>query len=137
MLQRTINTSISLKGVGLHSGVESKLTLRPAPVNTGIVFIRTDVEPEKTIKGLYYNIQNTMLTTALIKDNIEIKTIEHLYSALAGLAIDNLIIEIEGPEIPIMDGSSRPFIFAIQSAGIQGQSEKKKNGSRQKRNLCY
>lgn len=126
MLQRTINTSISLKGVGLHSGVESKLTLKPAPVNSGIQFIRTDVEPEKTIEGLYYNVQNTMLTTALIKDNIEIKTIEHLYSALAGLAIDNLIIEIEGPEIPIMDGSSRPFIFAIQAAGIRNQDQKRR-----------
>lgn len=126
MLQRTINTSISLKGVGLHSGVESKLTLKPAPINSGIQFIRTDVEPEKTIEGLYYNVQNTMLTTALIKDNVEIKTIEHLYSALAGLAIDNLIIEIEGPEIPIMDGSSRPFIFAIQAAGIRNQDAKRR-----------
>jgi UDP-3-O-[3-hydroxymyristoyl] N-acetylglucosamine deacetylase len=126
MLQKTINTTIRLKGIGLHSGVVSTLTLKPAPVNSGILFIRTDVEPEKTIEGLYYNVQNTMLTTALIKDNIEVKTIEHLYSALAGLSIDNLIIEIEGPEIPIMDGSSRPFIFAIQSAGIQLQTEKRK-----------
>lgn len=126
MHQRTIRTVVSLKGVGLHSGVQSKLTLRPAPANTGFVFVRKDVNPEKVIDGLYFNVQNTMLTTALVENGIEIKTIEHLYSALAGLAIDNLILEIDGPEIPIMDGSSRPFIFALESAGIQTLPEKRK-----------
>lgn len=125
MYQKSIKTPITLTGVGLHSGVKSKLTLKPAPENTGIMFTRKDVNPEKTIKGVYYNVHNTTLTTALIKDGIEIKTIEHLYSALAGLAIDNLHIEIEGPEIPIMDGSSKPFIFAIQSAGIEIQTAKR------------
>ncbi len=126
MRQRTINNSITLIGKGLHSGVNARLTLKPANENTGIIFIRKDVNPEKMIKGVYYNVQNTMLTTALIEDNVEIKTIEHLYSALAGLAIDNLIIEIEGPEIPIMDGSSTPFIFAIKSAGLKIQDSKRK-----------
>lgn len=126
MHQRTIRTVVSLKGVGLHSGVQSKLTLRPAPANTGFIFVRKDVNPEKVIEGLYFNVQNTMLTTALVENGIEIKTIEHLYSALAGLAIDNLILEIDGPEIPIMDGSSRPFIFALESAGIQTLPEKRK-----------
>ncbi len=117
---------IKLVGVGLHSGIKSILTLNPAKENTGIIFTRKDVNPEKTIAGIYYNVHNTMLTTALIKDGIEIKTIEHLYSALAGLEIDNLHIEIEGPEIPIMDGSSKPFLFAIQSAGIDISKEKRK-----------
>jgi len=126
MKQKTIHNSITLTGKGLHSGVNARLTLKPANENTGIVFIRKDVNPEKMIKGVYYNVQNTMLTTALIEDGVEIKTIEHLYSALAGLAVDNLIIEIEGPEIPIMDGSSTPFIFAIKSAGLKLQEAKRK-----------
>lgn len=126
MKQKTIHNSITLTGKGLHSGVNARLTLKPANENTGIVFIRKDVNPEKMIKGIYYNVQNTMLTTALIEDGVEIKTIEHLYSALAGLAVDNLIIEIEGTEIPIMDGSSTPFIFAIKSAGLKLQDAKRK-----------
>lgn len=126
MQQRSIKSKITLTGVGLHSGIKSRLTLKPAPINTGIVFTRTDVNPEKTIEGLYLHVHNTMLTTALVKDDIEIKTIEHLYSALAGLAIDNLYIEIDGPEIPIMDGSSKPFVFAIQAAGIAYQDAKRK-----------
>lgn len=126
MKQRTIHNSITLTGKGLHSGFNARLTLKPANENTGIVFIRKDVNPEKMIKGVYYNVQNTMLTTALIEDGVEIKTIEHLYSALAGLAVDNLIIEIEGPEIPIMDGSSTPFIFAIKSAGLKLQDANRK-----------
>lgn len=126
MKQKTIHNSITLTGKGLHSGVNARLTLKPANENTGIVFIRKDVNPEKMIKGVYYNVQNTMLTTALIEDGVEIKTIEHLYSALAGLAVDNLIIEIEGPEIPIMDGSSTPFIFAIKSAGLKLQDANRK-----------
>jgi len=126
MYQRTIGNTISLKGIGLHSGMYSRLTLKPAPPNFGIVFIRKDVNPAKRIDGLYYNVQNTILTTALVKDGIEIKTIEHLFSALAGLSIDNLLIEIEGPEIPIMDGSSKPFVFAIQSAGIVVQESSRK-----------
>ena len=84
MKQKTIHNSITLTGKGLHSGVNARLTLKPANENTGIVFIRKDVNPEKMIKGIYYNVQNTMLTTALIEDGVEIKTIEHLYSALAG-----------------------------------------------------
>lgn len=126
MKQKTIHNSITLTGKGLHSGVNARLTLKPANENTGIVFIRKDVNPEKMIKGVYYNVQNTMLTTALIEDGVEIKTIEHLYSALAGLAVDNLIIEIEVPEIPIMDGSSTPFIFAIKSAGLKLQDANRK-----------
>lgn len=121
MKQKTIRNSITIKGKGLHSGLTSIVKFKPAEENTGIVFIRNDVNPEKYIKGIYSNVENTVLTTAIVKDGIEVKTIEHLYSALAGLEIDNLIIEINGPEIPIMDGSSNPFIFALKSAGIKSQ----------------
>lgn len=126
MKQKTINVPISLVGKGLHSGVVSKIKLRPADENTGIMFIRKDINPEQHIKGMYYYVENTNLTTSIVKDGIEIKTIEHLYSALAGLSIDNIIIEIDGPEIPIMDGSSTPFLFAIKAAGIKIQDEDRK-----------
>lgn len=126
MKQKTINVPISLIGKGLHSGVVSKIKLRPADENTGIMFIRKDINPEQHIKGMYYYVENTNLTTSIVKDGIEIKTIEHLYSALAGLSIDNIIIEIDGPEIPIMDGSSTPFLFAIKAAGIKIQDEDRK-----------
>lgn len=126
MKQKTINVPISIIGKGLHSGVISKIKLIPAEENTGIMFIRKDINPEKHIKGIYYSVENTNLTTSIVKDGIEIKTIEHLYSALAGLSIDNIIIEIDGPEIPIMDGSSTPFLFAIKSAGIKVQNEDRK-----------
>lgn len=126
MKQKTIQNSITLIGKGLHSGVETKLTLKPSEENTGIIFVRKDVNPEKMIKGIYYHVENTVLTTAIIKDGVEIKTIEHLYSALAGLAIDNILIEIEGSEIPIMDGSANPFIFALKAAGLKVQESKRK-----------
>lgn len=126
MMQKTINVPISIIGKGLHSGITSKVTFKPAVANTGIIFIRNDINPKKNIKGIYSSVENTNLTTAIIKDNIEVKTIEHLYSALFGLAIDNLIIEINGPEIPIMDGSSTPFLFALEAAGIRVQDENRK-----------
>lgn len=126
MMQKTINVPMSIIGKGLHSGITSKVTFKPAVANTGIIFIRNDINPKKNIKGIYSSVENTNLTTAIIKDNIEVKTIEHLYSALFGLAIDNLIIEINGPEIPIMDGSSTPFLFALEAAGIRVQDENRK-----------
>lgn len=126
MKQKTINVPILVKGKGLHSGVLSSLKFMPAEANTGIVFIRNDINPEKRIKGIYSSVENTNLTTSIVKDGIEIKTIEHLYSALSGLSIDNLIIEVTGPEIPIMDGSSTPFLFALKSAGQRILSEDRK-----------
>ena len=126
MQQRTIFNSITLKGIGLHSGIKTKVTLRPAEPNTGINFVRTDISPNKFIAGIFSNVEHTMLATQLAKDGIEIKTIEHLYSALAGLNIDNILIEIDGPEVPIMDGSSAPFIFALKAAGIKEQNAYRK-----------
>lgn len=124
--QRTPKKMIQATGVGLHSGEKVILTLRPAPVNTGIIFRRTDVEPVVEIPALYRFVSDTMLCTTLQKESVRIATVEHLLSALAGLGIDNAYIDINANEIPIMDGSAAPFVFLIQSAGIQEQPAPKK-----------
>ena len=109
----------------LHTGKKISLTLKPAPSNSGIVFKRTDIE-SASIKASLENVFDTRLSTSLSNNEIKISTVEHLLSALAGIGIDNAIVELDGPEVPIMDGSARPFVFMIQSAGIQEQSEAKK-----------
>jgi UDP-3-O-[3-hydroxymyristoyl] N-acetylglucosamine deacetylase len=123
--QRTLSSKIRASGVGLHTGKKISLTLKPAPSNSGIVFKRTDIE-SAPIKASLENVFDTRLSTSLSNNEIKISTVEHLLSALAGIGIDNAIIELDGPEVPIMDGSARPFVFMIQSAGIQEQSEAKK-----------
>ena len=123
--QRTLSSKIRASGVGLHTGKKISLTLNPAPSNSGIVFKRTDVE-SAPIKASLENVFDTRLSTSLSNDEIKISTVEHLLSALAGIGIDNAIVELDGPEVPIMDGSARPFVFMIQSAGIQEQSEAKR-----------
>lgn len=124
--QRTPNKLIQATGVGLHSGEKVLLTLHPAPVNTGIVFRRTDLDPVVEVKATYENVCDTMLCTSLQHNGVKVATVEHLMSALAGLGIDNAYIDVNAPEIPIMDGSAAPFVFLIQSAGIREQSAKKK-----------
>jgi UDP-3-O-[3-hydroxymyristoyl] N-acetylglucosamine deacetylase len=124
--QRTPKKMIEATGVGLHSGDKVIMTLRPAPVNTGIVFRRTDISSVPEIPALYQHVSDTMLCTSLQKDGIKIATVEHLLSALAGLGIDNAYVDINANEIPIMDGSAAPFVFLIQSAGIQEQPAPKK-----------
>lgn len=124
--QRTPKKMIQATGVGLHSGDKVIVTLRPAPVNTGIVFRRVDLSPEVEIPALYNHVSDTLLCTTLQKNGIRIATVEHLLSALAGLGIDNAYIDINANEIPIMDGSAAPFVFLIQSAGIQEQAAPKK-----------
>jgi UDP-3-O-[3-hydroxymyristoyl] N-acetylglucosamine deacetylase len=124
--QRTPKKMIQATGVGLHSGDKVIVTLRPAPINTGIVFRRVDLSPEVEIPALYDHVSDTLLCTTLQKNNIKIATVEHLLSALAGLGIDNAYIDINANEIPIMDGSAAPFVFLIQSAGIQEQAAPKK-----------
>ena len=124
--QRTINNSIKAVGVGLHSGNEMTMELLPAPVNSGITFIRNDLDPEIEIPALYDYLGDTTLSTNLFKDGYKIGTIEHLLSAIAGLGIDNCIIKVDGPEVPIMDGSASPYVFLIQSAGLVEQDELKK-----------
>ena len=124
--QRTPKKMIQATGVGLHSGDKVIMTLRPAPVNTGIVFRRIDIDAVPEIPALFQHVSDTMLCTSLQKDGVKVATVEHLLSALAGLGIDNAYIDINANEIPIMDGSAAPFVFLIQSAGIQEQAAPKK-----------
>ncbi|HCS63948.1 MAG TPA: UDP-3-O-[3-hydroxymyristoyl] N-acetylglucosamine deacetylase [Cellvibrio sp.] len=124
--QRTLKNAIRTTGVGLHTGDQIHLTLLPAPVDTGIVFRRVDLNPPVEIKATAKNVGETTLSTCLIKDDVRVSTVEHLMSALAGLGIDNAIVELNAPEIPIMDGSAGPFVFLIQSAGVQEQNAPKK-----------
>src|SRR3990167_11431745 len=124
--QRTPNKLIQATGVGLHSGEKVLLTLHPAPINTGIVFRRTDLDPVVEIKASYENVCDTMLCTSLQYGESKVATVEHLLSALAGLGIDNAYIDVNAPEVPIMDGSAAPFVFLIQSAGIREQNAAKR-----------
>ncbi|KZX81395.1 UDP-3-O-[3-hydroxymyristoyl] N-acetylglucosamine deacetylase [Oleiphilus sp. HI0009] len=124
--QRTLKNTIRATGVGLHSGKKVYLTLKPAPIDSGIVFIRTDLEPNVEIVARAENVGETMLSTTLVKNGVKVATVEHLLSAMAGLGIDNCRIELSSEEVPIMDGSAGPFVFLIQSAGIQEQDAAKK-----------
>ena len=124
--QRTLKNTIRATGVGLHSGKKVYLTLKPAPIDSGIVFIRTDLEPNVEIAARAENVGETMLSTTLVKNGVKVATVEHLLSAMAGLGIDNCRIELSSEEVPIMDGSAGPFVFLIQSAGIQEQDAAKK-----------
>lgn len=120
--QRTLKNVIRATGVGLHSGDTIYLTLRPAASNTGIIFRRVDLDPVVEIKATAENVGETSLSTTLVQHGHRVSTAEHLLSALAGLGIDNAYIDLNGPEVPIMDGSAGPFVFLIQSAGIEEQS---------------
>lgn len=124
--QRTLNNTIRATGVGLHSGEKVYLTLKPAPVNTGIVFRRTDLDPVVDIPANALNVGETTLSTTLVKEHAKVDTVEHLLSAMAGLGIDNAIVELSAQEVPIMDGSSGPFVFLVQSAGIAEQNAPKR-----------
>lgn len=124
--QRTLKSAIRTSGVGLHTGDQIHLTLLPAPIDSGIVFRRVDLDPPVEIRAAASNVGETTLSTCLIKDDVRVSTVEHLMSAMAGLGIDNAIVELNAPEIPIMDGSAGPFVFLIQSAGVQEQDALKK-----------
>ena len=124
--QRTLQNTIRATGVGLHSGKKVYLTLRPAPANTGIVFVRTDLEPAVEVPARASLVTDTTLCTALTQDNVKVATVEHLMSAFAGLGIDNAYVDLSASEVPIMDGSAGPFVFLIQSAGIAEQDAPKK-----------
>lgn len=124
--QRTLKNLIRATGVGLHSGEKVFLTLRSAPVDTGIVFRRTDLDPVVEIPAHAALVTETVLCTGLSRDGGKVMTVEHLMSALAGLGIDNAYIELSAPEVPIMDGSAGPFVFLLQSAGIVEQNAAKK-----------
>lgn len=124
--QRTLKNTIRATGVGLHSGEKVYLTLKPAPADTGIVFCRTDLDPVVQIPALAGNVGKTTMSTTLIKGDVKVDTVEHLLSAMAGLGIDNAYVELSAPEVPIMDGSAGPFVFLIQSAGLEEQEVPKK-----------
>ena len=124
--QRTLKNSIQANGVGLHTGEKVYLTLHPSAPDTGVVFRRIDLDPVVEIPAKAENVGDTMLSTTLIKEGVRVSTVEHLLSALAGMGIDNLIIDVSAPEIPIMDGSAAPFVFLLQSAGIEEQDAPKK-----------
>ena len=124
--QRTLRNSIKATGVGLHTGDKVLLTLCPAPVDTGIVFRRTDLNPVAEIPARADLVGETTLSTCLIHGEARVSTIEHLLSAMAGLGVDNAYVDVTAPEIPIMDGSAAPFVFLLQSAGIVEQHAAKK-----------
>ncbi len=119
--QRTLKNIIKATGIGLHSGKKVYLTLRPAPENTGVVFSRLDLSPVVEIPAHAERVTNTCLSTGLSANGAEVSTVEHLLSALAGLGVDNVYVDLSAAEVPIMDGSAGPYVFLIQSAGIQEQ----------------
>ncbi len=124
--QRTLRNSIKATGIGLHTGEKVYLTLNPAPANTGIVFRRVDLNPVVVIPARAENVGDTMLSTSLVAQGERVSTVEHLLAAMAGLGIDNAYVDVSAPEVPIMDGSAGPFVFLIQSAGIEEQNAVKK-----------
>ncbi|MFN4340888.1 MAG: UDP-3-O-acyl-N-acetylglucosamine deacetylase [Azonexus sp.] len=124
--QRTLKTVIRASGVGLHGGVKVNLTLRPAAPDTGIVFRRVDLPEPKEIPAKAVLIGDTRMCSCLEVDGVKVGTIEHLMSALCGLGIDNCWVDLDAPEVPILDGSAAPFVFLIQSAGIEEQNAAKK-----------
>jgi UDP-3-O-[3-hydroxymyristoyl] N-acetylglucosamine deacetylase len=124
--QRTLKTPTKTTGVGLHTGARVELVLRPAPADTGIVFIRTDLPVPVTIPAKAEHVGDTRLSSTLKFGGTSISTVEHLMSALAGVGIDNIYIDVAGPEIPIMDGSAGPFVFLLKSAGFVEQAAAKR-----------
>ena len=124
--QRTLKNEIRATGVGLHTGRKVFMTLRPAVDNTGIVFRRVDLDPPVDVRADATLVGETMLGTSLIEGDTRVATVEHLMSAFAGLGVDNAYVELSAPEVPIMDGSAAPFVFLLQSAGIEEQTSQKK-----------
>ena len=124
--QRTLKTKVSATGVGLHNGEKVTLTLLPAAIDTGIVFRRVDLPDTPEIQATPDAVSDTRMCSALERNGARVATVEHLMSALAGLGVDNIIVELDASEVPIMDGSSGPFIFLLQSAGIIEQDAPKK-----------
>ncbi len=124
--QRTLKNVIRATGVGIHSGQKVFMTLRPAAVNTGIIFRRIDLDPAVEIPASATQVGDTSMSTTLQRDGVRVATVEHLMSAFAGLGIDNAYVDLSNAEVPIMDGSAGPFVFLIQSAGIEEQSAAKR-----------
>src|SRR5476649_880937 len=124
--QRTLKSIVRAVGVGVHTGEKVSMALRPAPVDTGIVFCRSDLAGNPAIPATALNVSNTTMATVIEKDGARVSTVEHLMSAFAGLGIDNAFVDVSGEEVPIMDGSAGTFVFLIQSAGIEEQAAAKR-----------
>ncbi|QIK38373.1 UDP-3-O-acyl-N-acetylglucosamine deacetylase [Caldichromatium japonicum] len=124
--QRTLKRVIRTTGIGLHTGEKVDLSLRPAAPDTGVVFRRVDLDNPIDIKATPFNVGDTRLSTTLVQDGIRVATVEHLLAALSGLGIDNVYVDLNGPEVPIMDGSAAPFVFLLQSAGVEEQPRPKR-----------
>lgn len=123
--QHTIKKEVSFAGIGLHSGKAVRLLVKPAAANTGIRFVRTDLADRVVIPALLSRVSNTVLATTIAKDGAEVSTTEHLLAALAGIGIDNALVELDNDEVPIMDGSASPFVHLLLKAGRQRQKEKR------------
>ncbi|MET0045492.1 MAG: UDP-3-O-acyl-N-acetylglucosamine deacetylase, partial [Candidatus Thiodiazotropha sp. 6PLUC3] len=124
--QRTLKNVIRATGVGLHTGEKVYLTLRPAAPDTGIIFRRVDLDPPVEIRACAENVGDTRLSSTLVQNGVRVSTVEHLLSALAGLGIDNAYVDVSAAEVPIMDGSAGPFVFLLQSAGVEEQNKAKR-----------
>jgi UDP-3-O-[3-hydroxymyristoyl] N-acetylglucosamine deacetylase len=124
--QRTLKQLVKATGVGLHSGAKVRLVLRPAQPDTGIVFHRVDLDPQVDLQADPLAVGDTRLASCLERDGAKVATVEHLMSALAGLGIDNCHVDVDAAELPILDGSAAPFVFLLQSAGIEEQAQAKK-----------
>ncbi len=124
--QRTLKDEVSCTGIGLHTGEKVKINLRPAPVNTGVRFVRTDLDGHPVVEARFDNVYDTTLATTIGSDGCRVATIEHLMAAFFGVGIDNAVVELDGPEVPIMDGSAAPFVFLIKSVGIKEQKAPKR-----------
>ena len=125
--QQTINKEISFSGIGLHSGKKADVVIKPSKESAGITFVRTDIESNNIVKAIWQNVSSTILSTTITnKDKVSVSTIEHLMSALSGMHIDNATVNINGPEVPIMDGSSMPFVNLFEKAGIAKQNQPRK-----------
>ena len=124
--QRTLKSLISTTGVGLHTGQKIRMVLRPAQPDTGVVFRRVDLDPIADIPARAESVGETRLSSCLVSGGAKVYTAEHIMSALSGLGIDNVFVDLDGPEVPIMDGSAAPFAFLIQTAGIEEQSAPKR-----------
>jgi UDP-3-O-[3-hydroxymyristoyl] N-acetylglucosamine deacetylase len=124
--QRTLKSLVSASGVGLHTGQKVRITLRPAPLDSGVVFRRVDLASPVDIPARAELVGDARLASTLIKGDVKIHTVEHLMSALGGLGVDNAYVDIDAPELPIMDGSASPFVLLIQQAGIEEQAAPKK-----------
>src|SRR6478736_3449795 len=124
--QRTLKTTVRATGVGLHTGRKVAMALRPAPIDTGIVFCRSDLPGNPAIPARALNVSNTVMATVLEHDGARVSTVEHLMAAMFGLGIDNAFVDVSAEEVPIMDGSAGTFVFLLQSAGVEEQAAAKR-----------